>query len=125
MSVQSHHDNEPLNAADTPDGQLLLESNSVHVQLLLELIENGVHQLDEFGTKCNPVGETKIEASLFQPTDDSTKAKGKETSFFERIEELKSFYNKHGHTNVSEKENRDLAIFCRGVRYARQKTERS
>ena len=58
-----------------------------------------------------------------KPIDDNTKSKGKYTSFFERVEELKSFYKKHGHANVSERENKDLAIFCRSVRYARQKPD--
>ena len=119
MSVQSRHDNKPLNAAATPDGQLLLESNSVYAT------ENGVHRPDEFGIKCKPVGEKKLEASLFQPTDESGKAREKETSFFERIEELKSFYNERGHANVSEKENGDLAAFCNGVKRARRKPEKS
>ena len=89
----------------------------------MHVTESRAHQLDRFGTKCKSLGEKKLETSLFQPTDDSRKSKGKYPSFFERVEELKSLYKKHGHTNVSERENRDLAIFCRGVRNARQKTE--
>ena len=60
MSVQSCHENVHLNTATTPDGKLLLESNSVHVT------KNGAHQLDRFGTKCKSVGEKELETSLFQ-----------------------------------------------------------
>ena len=110
--------NVPLNTAANPDGQLLFESNSVH------LTENGAHQLDSFGTECKHLREKKWKTSLFQPTVCSRISKGKNTSFFERIEELKSFRNKHGHANVSEKENSDLAILCCSVGYARQKPEK-
>ena len=41
-------------------------------------------------------------AADLKPIDDSRKSKGKYTSFFERVEELKSFHKKHGHANVSE-----------------------
>ena len=110
-SIQLCHANETLNSAATPDGQLLLKSKSMHVT------ENGMHQLDGFGTKCKPFGEQK-ETLLSQPTACSRKSKGKYKSSFEKIEERKSFYNKHGHISVSEKEDRRLAVFCRNVRYA-------
>ena len=110
--------NVPLNTAANPDGQLLFESNSVH------LTENEAHQLDSFGNEYKHLGEKKWKTSLFQPTVCSRISKGKNTSFFERIEELKSFCNKHGHANVSEKENSDLAILCCSVGYARQKPKK-
>ena len=80
--------------------------------------------MEEFGIKCKPLGEKKTETSLVQPTDDSRKSKEKYTPFFESIKEPKSFCNKHGHANVSKKENRGLANFFCSLRHASQQPEK-
>ena len=72
-SVQSCHENQPLNAAATPDMQLLLELNSVHVT------ENGAHQLDRSGTNCELFAKRKLETLFFQPTAGGRKPKGERT----------------------------------------------
>jgi hypothetical protein len=41
-------------------------------------------------------------------------------SFFERVEELSAYKEKHGHLDVSRKEDLSLYNFCRDVRKARQ-----
>ena len=40
-------------------------------------------------------------------------------SFEQRIEDLQSYKEKHGHTNVKEKEYRSLYLFCSNYRHAR------
>ena len=40
--------------------------------------------------------------------------------FEERIEDLRSYKEKHGHLNVRINEDKSLAGFCSGMRYARR-----
>ena len=46
-------------------------------------------------------------------------------SFEERIEDLRSYKEKHGHLNVRTKEDKSLADFCSGMRHARTNPEKS
>ena len=48
-----------------------------------------------------------------------------DTSFEERVEELKAFKEKHGHVRVTEKHGDRLYRFCRGMRYARGRAKRT
>ena len=96
-------------ATPTPiDGRPLLEPSSS-----ANNTENRVHHID---AKCKPRGDEKLEIG---------KAKRKYKSFSERIEELKLFYNEHGHVNISEKENKAPHIFCVCMRCARNNPEKS
>ena len=74
------------------------------------------------------LGEERV-ASLdalgFDWTLISTHAKYNTKSFEERIEDLRSYREKHGHLNVRTSENKSLAAFCSNMRYARQKPEKS
>ena len=38
----------------------------------------------------------------------------------QKIAELKGFKEKHGHLNVSQKEDKSLSVFCANVRQARR-----
>ena len=44
---------------------------------------------------------------------------GKKNSFEERIEELKTFKEKHGHVRATVKQDKSLGAFCRDTRSAR------
>ena len=45
-------------------------------------------------------------------------------SFEQRIEDLRAYKAKHGHTNVKEKEDKSLHDFCRNIRRARRHPEK-
>jgi len=45
---------------------------------------------------------------------------GKNNSFKERVEELKAFKEKHGHTRVTKKHDKSLSAFCAHMRSARR-----
>eukprot|EP00579_Thalassiosira_antarctica_P013761 CAMPEP_0201946188 /NCGR_PEP_ID=MMETSP0903-20130614/54292_1 /ASSEMBLY_ACC=CAM_ASM_000552 /TAXON_ID=420261 /ORGANISM="Thalassiosira antarctica, Strain CCMP982" /LENGTH=416 /DNA_ID=CAMNT_0048489283 /DNA_START=33 /DNA_END=1283 /DNA_ORIENTATION=- len=93
---------------------------------LIELTEEKIQQLTELGFDWGPPRDgdrSKFKASLEKQGAGKCKhekAKRRNRNFSERIEELKAFYNKHGHLKPSKKDNKDLHVFCCRVRYARR-----
>ncbi|KAL7527151.1 hypothetical protein ACHAXR_001833, partial [Thalassiosira sp. AJA248-18] len=102
------------------------------LQLVLEPVNEheNVDRMDE----CNNAGGTYAEsvaASIFQKPSNSvntqdgdkvTQSKGAKRptkTFEERIEDLRSYKEKHGHLNVTTREDHSLYNFCLAVRNAR------
>ena len=52
--------------------------------------------------------------------EQAPKARGKNKTFDDRMEDLKRFKETHGHANVSIHEDRSLAQFCAQTRHARK-----
>jgi len=69
------------------------------------LTEERTKALDDIGFEWNP-------PKTVQPT-----------SFEERIEQLKTFKDKHGHVRVTERFDKKLASYCNNLRQARRKPE--
>ena len=66
------------------------------------------------------------EDNILIAEDNSGKASTRpRKTFADWIVELKDFYAKHGHTNVTETDNKDLAIFVRRMKYARQNPDKT
>ena len=57
--------------------------------------------------------------------DWSIKEQAAKKSFEQRIEDLQAYKKKHGHTNVKEKEDKSLYLFCCNIRQARNNPEKS
>ena len=53
--------------------------------------------------------------------EQAPKARGKNKTFDERMEDLTRFKETHGHANVSIPEDKSLAIYCAQVRHASKK----
>ena len=49
----------------------------------------------------------------------------REKSFEQRIEDLQTYNEKHGHINVKKSDDKSLYEFCRNIRYARKNPEKS
>merc|ERR1712008_380702 len=69
--------------------------------------------------KCNSKSfEERIEdLKSYKEKHDSTCAEYNTKSFEERIEDLKAYKEKHGHLNVGRNEDKSLAGWCQNMRY--------
>ncbi|KAL7525523.1 hypothetical protein ACHAXR_001045, partial [Thalassiosira sp. AJA248-18] len=105
-----------------------VEDGLTSLQLVLEPVNE--HENVDRMDVCNNAGGTYAEsvaASIFQSSnsvntqdgDKVTQSKGEKRptkTFEERIEDLRSYKEKHGHLNVTTKEDSNLNRFCRDVR---------
>jgi len=75
---------------------------------------------------CNNLADSinKEEAGLAVeeggPKNDNNETKRVIKSFAQRIEDLRAYKAKHGHTNLKEKEDKSLYLFCCNMRHARK-----
>ena len=68
----------------------------------MKLTEERIATLDELGFDWAPISSRSSDA------------------FMERLQELKAYKDKHGHTKVKESEDKSLATFCYNIRSARR-----
>ena len=70
--------------------------------------------------------EERIEdLKSYKEKHDSTRAEYNPKSFEERIEDLKAYKEKHGHLNVGRNEDKRLVGWCSSMRYGRKNPEKS
>ena len=84
-------------------------------QLVID--HRGRSKSELFQSHSNELGAKKSAAE--KKSDTRRKERGNYKSFDERIEDLRSYKEKHGHTNVSKHDDKSLANFCAHARHAR------
>ena len=101
------------------------EANTGKIALLLEAGNN-----EESKPKANP--NTGMIALLLEAsnTDEvvlipAKRTRGKNKSFAEHLEDLKRFKIQHGHTKVTNADDRPLASWCSVLRFARKNPEKA
>ena len=82
-------------------------------------------EIEEHARQRKKEQEEKARQRKEKQEEQAPKARGKNKTFDDRMEDMKRFKETHGHANVSIPEDRSLAPFCTQARHARKNPGKS